>query len=347
MKLIKSLSFVGAAALFFFCTPTMPSAGAVELIRSSLPPVPPGGVAPNSYPEFEERVEECSDCGHYGTDLAIFSRYLWRGIQMSQGDPVAQLDIWAYYNGFKVLAWGNFDLSRSKFDQVNLIADYTTDFDSGYWFAGGIIHYIYRRQKIPCGCPKRKPGPCPKRHHSHESCHTCGCGTTTNTTNNTIVNAGNNLVPIPPIPSLSPEPQIYRRRKQDTELYLSYLPGGMFHPALTVYKDIAFIRGWSFTLSGMYCTDHLCFQNSFFLVNLQIAADISWRSHRYNRVYYCISRNGLADANLSISFPFCWKCNWTIAPTVKGCTLVKQSFREARPGNSAHIAYGITFSGAW
>jgi len=256
-------------------------------------------------------AKTCEDEGHWGSDLAIYSRYLWRGMQLSHGHPVLQPDLWLYYNGVKAMAWGNLDLVKYRFDQVNLYLDYSNDFDSYFLFSFGIAQYIFIRQKA-IFVPKQCRNLLLKEQNGDNVSH---CS---------------------------------RRRKQETELYLSIAAEDyLFLPALTVYREIGDLRGWAATLSAMYCIDQICLCREHIPFNMRIEADISWRSCRYNRQYYGVNSNSLADANLIISFPFCFKGRWAIAPTIKGTTLVREKFREARPHNSAHIAYGISFSGAW
>ncbi|MFH1861827.1 MAG: TorF family putative porin [bacterium] len=81
-----------------------------------------------------------------GADLAIKSKYIWRGIPFNQ-EAVFWPDFWLYWNGFTFTAFGSMELTdifgnQNKFTEVDYYFDYTRSF--GIVSANlGYAHYTY------------------------------------------------------------------------------------------------------------------------------------------------------------------------------------------------------------
>jgi hypothetical protein len=310
-----------------------------ETYCTSLPPLPPPELPPATTSTRYEVIEECCS-SEYGVDVSFFSRYLWRGLQMSQGHPVSQQDIWVSYGDFKLMVFGNFDLDDKRYDQFNYYIDYSSDFGTGFLMAIGAIYYDFLHQKKPYFLTCFR--------NSQENC--CGLNSSSSSSssssNENICGACYSLEENVCNLAATKNVVVYKNRRQATEFYFSFLLGGRFSPVFTIYRSWGHIRGYSLTASAEYCTDHLCFGDKIYMVNMMVEGDISWRSHGYNKEYYGVSKNSIADVNVAVSFPLSWH-DFIIAPMVKANTLVPYKFRDKFPHSSAHIAYGVMLSGSW
>ena len=102
-----------------------------------------------TYEELEQRVKELeeTDAGERPTasaDVGVFSKYMWRGFELSDDSVVIQPSVTVEYKGFSLNLWGNLDTDskvtdQSEFNETDLTLAYDTsigDFDIG-------VGYIY------------------------------------------------------------------------------------------------------------------------------------------------------------------------------------------------------------
>lgn len=71
----------------------------------------------------------------------ISSMYLWRGFDLSEGDPVAQGGIDIGFNGFTLGFWSNYNLDNTKLDETDITIDY--GFNATEQVAISIGHILY------------------------------------------------------------------------------------------------------------------------------------------------------------------------------------------------------------
>ena len=67
--------------------------------------------------------------------------YLWRGFDLSEGDPVVQGGIDISFKGFTLGFWGNYDIDDTKLNETNVILDYT--FDASELLSVSLGHILY------------------------------------------------------------------------------------------------------------------------------------------------------------------------------------------------------------
>jgi hypothetical protein len=67
-------------------------------------------------PETEKKISG-------GASIDFVSKYIWRGIPLSDG-PVLQSDGWIKAYGAQVLLWGNLDLSEGSLNEIDLQTSY-------------------------------------------------------------------------------------------------------------------------------------------------------------------------------------------------------------------------------
>jgi len=92
---------------------------------------------------FAEEVEEIKPTA--SADVGAFSKYVWRGFELSEDSLVIQPSITVEYKGFSMNLWGNLDTDNkatedSEFNETDLTLAYDTsigDFDMGL----GYIYY--------------------------------------------------------------------------------------------------------------------------------------------------------------------------------------------------------------
>lgn len=82
----------------------------------------------------------------FGTDAGFFSKYVSRGLTLTDG-PVFQPDIWASYKGFTLSIWGSMDLTdKNKLSGDFSEFDYTLDYSNNIGklaYSGGVIYYNF------------------------------------------------------------------------------------------------------------------------------------------------------------------------------------------------------------
>lgn len=71
----------------------------------------------------------------------ISSMYLWRGFDLSNGDPVVQAGTDISFNGFTLGFWGNYDIDTTNLNETNIVLDYT--FDAGDLLSVSLGHILY------------------------------------------------------------------------------------------------------------------------------------------------------------------------------------------------------------
>jgi hypothetical protein len=102
-----------------------------------------------TYEELEQRVKELEETNtgespSAAADIGMFSKYVWRGFELSEDSLVIQPSATVEYKGFSVNLWGNLDTDNkvteeSEFNETDLTVAYDTsvgDFDIG-------VGYIY------------------------------------------------------------------------------------------------------------------------------------------------------------------------------------------------------------
>ncbi|MCP4716369.1 MAG: hypothetical protein GY868_14715 [Deltaproteobacteria bacterium] len=86
----------------------------------------------------------------FGADIAVNSKYLWRGIEFNE-DPVFQPDVWVSFKGFSAIIWGNMELSNvyndhgeegeaGDFTEVDYILDYSGSFKKINYSVGWLYY---------------------------------------------------------------------------------------------------------------------------------------------------------------------------------------------------------------
>lgn len=73
--------------------------------------------------------------------INVSSMYLWRGFDLSNGDPVVQAGTDISFNGFTLGFWGNYDIDDTKLNETNVILDYT--FDASDLLSVSLGHILY------------------------------------------------------------------------------------------------------------------------------------------------------------------------------------------------------------
>lgn len=73
--------------------------------------------------------------------INVSSMYLWRGFDLSNGDPVIQGGIDIGFKGFTLGFWGNYDIDETKYNETNVVLDYT--FDITDLFSVSLGHILY------------------------------------------------------------------------------------------------------------------------------------------------------------------------------------------------------------
>lgn len=91
-------------------------------------------------------VEEAEKRLCAGVDLGFFSKYVSRGVTLSD-DPVFQPDAWLSYREFTVSVWGNMDTtdindSDGEFNELDFTVDYSGSWEKVNYSAGG-IYYVF------------------------------------------------------------------------------------------------------------------------------------------------------------------------------------------------------------
>ncbi len=73
--------------------------------------------------------------------LSTSSKYLWRGFDLSSGDPVIQGGMDLSFKGLTLSYWSNFDLESKDVNETDLIVDYSTDLSELVSVSVGNIFY--------------------------------------------------------------------------------------------------------------------------------------------------------------------------------------------------------------
>ena len=81
-----------------------------------------------------------------GVDMAVMSRYVWRGLLLTD-DPVLQPSLTVGYAGVSLNVWGNMDLgsvndNEGDFNEVDFTLSYEHTYKKAS-FSGGLIHYTF------------------------------------------------------------------------------------------------------------------------------------------------------------------------------------------------------------
>jgi uncharacterized protein (TIGR02001 family) len=77
-----------------------------------------------------------------GWDVTLASKYLFQGIDYSEGNPVAQPELVLSYKDFWFTSWFNYDLEKGRFDEIDLYLQYKWNL-SGLTLAPGYAYYNY------------------------------------------------------------------------------------------------------------------------------------------------------------------------------------------------------------
>jgi len=92
--------------------------------------------------------EEETSSAHpeFGVDLAFVTKYVWRGMLLTDG-PVFQPGATLGYKGASIGVWGNLDLDNvndnaGEFNEIDLTLDYTHTINE-FSLSGGLIYYDF------------------------------------------------------------------------------------------------------------------------------------------------------------------------------------------------------------
>jgi len=69
------------------------------------------------------------------------SMYLWRGFDLSDGDPVAQGGMDVSFKGLTLSYWSNYNLDDSELDETDIVVDYS--FAAGEMVSVSVGHILY------------------------------------------------------------------------------------------------------------------------------------------------------------------------------------------------------------
>lgn len=73
--------------------------------------------------------------------VSISSMYLWRGFDLSDGDPVAQGGLDISFKGFTLGFWSNYNLDKTQLDETDITLDYT--FNASELVSVSVGHILY------------------------------------------------------------------------------------------------------------------------------------------------------------------------------------------------------------
>jgi hypothetical protein len=94
------------------------------------------------------RAQDNAGTTSFGIEVAPSTRYVWRGIVLSQG-PVAQPSAWVSAHDFTLTVWGNYGLNREsppwRFNETDLTLDYDREW-LGLAFEPELGAYLYPGQ---------------------------------------------------------------------------------------------------------------------------------------------------------------------------------------------------------
>jgi len=97
---------------------------------------PPGGK------EYEGLEQESASIFSAGWDVTIASKYLFQGIDYSDGKPVIQPEAILTVKGFSAILWFNHDLHSSKSNEFDLYLQYDIEREN-LTLTSGYAHYNY------------------------------------------------------------------------------------------------------------------------------------------------------------------------------------------------------------
>jgi hypothetical protein len=134
VKLKAPWLVITAAIALMSAAPSWAEEVAVEKAKPPDLPAPP--------PQAEEVPEPAFT---FGADLDFNSRYMWRGLRMSEG-AVMQPSLWASHKGFTFSLWSNIDLEdepgRPNFNELDYTLSYWKEW-MGFTWEPNVAHYTY------------------------------------------------------------------------------------------------------------------------------------------------------------------------------------------------------------
>ena len=101
-----------------------------------------------------------------------------------------------------------------------------------------------------------------------------------------------------------------------------------FSPSITVYHDIAEIKGSYASFGLSHSIDKITEVEPDIPVGMEITADLGWGSSGYNEGYWGIDNSKLNDLTLSVSFPVELD-NWSLIPSMNYVTLLSDDIRDS------------------
>jgi len=78
----------------------------------------------------------------FSWEATVASKYLFQGIDYSDGNPVAQPELSLEYRGFSLTSWFNFDLDERHVDEIDLLLAYGGELGA-LSVTPGYAHYRY------------------------------------------------------------------------------------------------------------------------------------------------------------------------------------------------------------
>jgi hypothetical protein len=104
--------------------------------------VPPSSIS--NPPTTATDTETGTDTSNWSgsADLTFASRYLFQGIDYSNGKPVFQPDVTLGYGNFSVSAWGNYDMDWQRFNEFDFTFSYAATYRM-LSISAGYVNLIY------------------------------------------------------------------------------------------------------------------------------------------------------------------------------------------------------------
>ncbi|HEX3036561.1 MAG TPA: TorF family putative porin [Thermodesulfobacteriota bacterium] len=104
----------------------------------------------NSFSEENaDYLQEEDQIFNFGTEIDFNSRYVWRGIALSEG-AVMQPSVWISAFNFTFYIWGNFILNdepnQGEFNEIELILYYSREWGK-VTFEPFVVYYVYPNQE--------------------------------------------------------------------------------------------------------------------------------------------------------------------------------------------------------
>ncbi|MDD5434710.1 MAG: hypothetical protein PH343_04710 [Nitrospira sp.] len=79
---------------------------------------------------------------HIGLDVTVASKYIWQGLDYSNGKPVTQPELSVTYKDLSATVWLNYDMDTKEWNEMDIILKYSKELGN-VSISGGYSHYNY------------------------------------------------------------------------------------------------------------------------------------------------------------------------------------------------------------